>query len=143
MTRLAPRGLATPLASTAAAGQLARSVTGRGLAYVTTADQRAEQADALTRFLLAALTGIAYAEAHPDEAVEIVMTYAGPETDPAHMRFMLDTELRDEQSPKGYGWQSLAQWQALAEMLAGQAALPADLDVAAAFDTALWEAAQK
>ena len=114
-----------------------------GLTYVTTADQRAEQADALTRFLRAALAGIAYAEAHPDEAVEIVMTYAGPETDPAHMRFMLDAELRDAQSPQGYGWQSLAQWQALAEMLAGQDALPADLDVAAAFDTALWEAAQK
>lgn len=114
-----------------------------GLTYVTTADLRRTHADALTRFLRAALAGIAYAEANPDEAVEIVLTFAGPETDAAHMRFMLDAELADAHSEHGYGWQSAEQWQALADMLKEQAALPADLVVDEAFDTALWAEAQE
>ncbi|HRF49963.1 MAG TPA: ABC transporter substrate-binding protein [Anaerolineales bacterium] len=114
-----------------------------GLTYVTTADLRRTHADALTRFLRAALAGIAYAEANPDEAVEIVLTFAGPETDAAHMRFMLDAELADAHSEHGYGWQSAEQWQALADMLKDQAALPADLGVDEAFDTALWAEAEK
>lgn len=113
-----------------------------GLAYVTSESYLAENADALTRFLRAVLQGIAYAEANPAEAVEIVMKYAGPETDPAHMRYMLETELRDAQSQHGYGWQSAAQWQALAEMLAQYEALPAGMDVNAAFDTGIWEKAK-
>ncbi len=106
-----------------------------GLAYVTSEAYLAEHRDAIVRFLRAALQGIAYAQAHPDEAVEIVMKYAGPETDPAHMRYMLETELRDAQSENGFGWQSAGQWQALAEMLTKYNALPAGLDVNAAFDT--------
>lgn len=114
-----------------------------GLTYVTTDDLRRTNADALTRFLRAALAGIAYAEVHPDEAVEIVLTYAGPETDAAHMRFMLDAELADAHSEHGYGWQSAGQWQALADMLKAQDALPADLVVDEAFDTALWADARE
>lgn len=114
-----------------------------GLAYVTSEAYLAQNREALTRFLRAALQGIAYAKDHPEEAVEIVMKYAGPETDPAHMRYMLETELRDAQSEQGFGWQSLAQWQALAEMLTQYNALPAGLDVKAAFDTGVWEAAKK
>ncbi|MCS6995275.1 MAG: ABC transporter substrate-binding protein [Anaerolineales bacterium] len=114
-----------------------------GLAYVTSESYLAQNREALTRFLRAALQGIAYAQDHPEEAVEIVMKYAGPETDPAHMRYMLETELRDAQSEQGFGWQSLAQWQALAEMLTQYNALPAGLDVKAAFDTGVCEAAKK
>lgn len=114
-----------------------------GLAYVTSEAYLAQNREALTRFLRAALRGIAYAQDHPEEAVEIVMKYAGPETDPAHMRYMLETELRDAQSEAGFGWQSLAQWQDLAEMLTQYNALPAGLDVNAAFETGVWEAAKK
>ena len=113
-----------------------------GLAYVTSEKYLAENADALTRFLRAVLQGIAYAEAHPDQAVEIVMKYAGPETDPAHMRYMLETELADAQSEHGAGWQSAAQWQSLADMLAKSEALPGPTNVSAAFDTAIWKQAQ-
>ncbi len=113
-----------------------------GLAYVTSEKYLAENADALTRFLRAALQGIAYAEAHPDEAIEIVMKYAGPETDPAHMRYMLETELRDAQSEHGTGWQSAAQWQPLADMLVKYEALPGPTNVSAAFNTAIWQQAQ-
>lgn len=112
-----------------------------GLAYVTSESILAQNPEALTRFLRAALKGIAYAQANPDEAIEIVMKYAGPETDPAHMRYMLETELRDAQSERGFGWQSAEQWQALADMLAKYNALPAGVDVTVAFDTRLWEKA--
>lgn len=112
-----------------------------GLAYVTSEAYLAEHREAIIRFLRAALQGIAYAQAHPDEAVEIVIKYAGPETDPAHMRYMLETELRDAQSENGFGWQSAGQWQALADMLTKYNALPAGLDVNAAFDTSAWEEA--
>ncbi|HHY56114.1 MAG TPA: ABC transporter substrate-binding protein [Chloroflexi bacterium] len=113
-----------------------------GLTYVTSEDYLQTHAPELTRFLAATLEGIAYAEAHPDEAIAIVMKYAGPETDPMHMKYMLEAELRDAQSEYGFGWQSPEQWQALADMLAQYQALPANVDVNAAFSMEIWQAAQ-
>ncbi|MCX7609003.1 MAG: ABC transporter substrate-binding protein [Anaerolineales bacterium] len=114
-----------------------------GLTYVTSEEYLHAHSSELTAFLRAALQGIAYAQEHPDEAVQIVMKYAGPETDPDHMRYMLETELRDAQSEHGFGWQSLQQWQALADMLVKYQALPAGVDVQAAFTTRIWENAQQ
>jgi putative hydroxymethylpyrimidine transport system substrate-binding protein len=61
------------------------------------------------------------------------------------MRFMLESELADSLSPVteqyGAGWQTLDQWQALAEMLQKFDALPA-LDVEKAFTTEILKAAQ-
>ncbi|MEN8172490.1 MAG: ABC transporter substrate-binding protein, partial [Chloroflexota bacterium] len=92
-----------------------------GLTYVTTDEILAQNPEMLTRFLRAALKGIQYAAEHPGEAVEIVMQYAGPETDPAHMRYMLETELVDAYGQatedQGLGWQTAEQWSALADML--------------------------
>jgi len=113
-----------------------------GLAYVTSESYLAEHADTLTRFLRAALKGIAYAQANPDEAVEIVIKYAGPETDPAHMRYMLETELTDAQSEHGYGWQEAPQWKLLADMLVKYEALPGPINANDAFNTAIWQQAQ-
>lgn len=113
-----------------------------GLTYVASEDYIQNHAEDLTRFLTAALQGIAYAEAYPDEAVEIVMKYAGPETDPAHMKYMLETELKDARNERGFGWQSIEQWQALADMLKKYEALPSAADPAAAFNASIWEAAQ-
>lgn len=116
-----------------------------GLTYVSSEAFLAEHPDVLARFLRAALRGIEYAAANPDDAVEIVLRYAGPETDREHMRFMLETELRDAASDNndygGYGWQSLEQWQNLAAMLAEYEALPAPVDVESAFTTEIWEKA--
>ncbi|RMF40989.1 MAG: hypothetical protein D6755_12980, partial [Anaerolineae bacterium] len=53
-----------------------------GLTYVTSEETLAQQPEALAAFLRAALKGIAYAKEHPDEAVDIVLKYAGPETNP-------------------------------------------------------------
>lgn len=111
-----------------------------GLAYVTSEETLASQPVLLRGFLRAALRGIEYAAGHPDEAVQAVLKYTGPETDPEHMRFMLDSELLDAASPvteqHGLGWQTLEQWQALADMLSQYEAMPA-VDVQRAFTNEL------
>jgi len=117
-----------------------------GLTYVTSDDILAQNPEMLARFLRAALKGIEYAAEHPGEAVDIVLQYAGPETDPDHMRFMLETELADaygeHTSGHGLGWQTSDQWQALADMLAQYDILVPD-DVNAVFTTQILEAAGK
>lgn len=115
-----------------------------GLTYVTSDEILAQNPEILTRFLRAALKGIEYAAQNPAEAVEIVLQYAGPETDPDHMRFMLESELADAYGPAtaehGLGWQTRAQWQALADMLS-QAGLPVPENLDAVFTTQILEAA--
>ncbi len=107
-----------------------------GLAYVTSDDTLQKNPELLQRFLKAALQGIEYARQNLDEAVQITLRYTGPSADPAHMRFMLESELKDAESEatrqNGAGWQTAAQWQALAEMLQKHGAL-AKLDIQAAF----------
>lgn len=117
-----------------------------GLAYVTSEDTLANQPEALTRFLRASLKGIRYAADHRDEAVDIVLKYAGPETDRGQMRFMLDAELVDAKSDltkeHGIGWQTQAQWQAMEEMLIKFNAMKTT-DPSKAFTTKILEQAQK
>ncbi|MFW6185017.1 MAG: ABC transporter substrate-binding protein [Chloroflexota bacterium] len=92
-----------------------------GLTYTTTEDLVEEQPEMLRRFMAAVMRGIAYAGENREEAVEIVLQYAGPDADPEHMRFMLDAEFVDYESEvtdaNGPGWQTEEQWQALADML--------------------------
>jgi ABC-type nitrate/sulfonate/bicarbonate transport system substrate-binding protein len=92
-----------------------------GLTYVTSEETLATQSDVLQRFLDASIEGILYAEKNPEEAVEFVLKYAGPETDPDHMRFMLDSELKDLRSAitdeHTIGWHDVDQWQALVDLL--------------------------
>lgn len=112
-----------------------------GLTYVSTPDMIEENPERMARFVRAALRGIAYAAAHPEEAVEFVMLHAGPETDPAHMRFMLETELEDARSEvtaahaSGLGWQTTEQWQALHDILLDYDAIAHEVDVTEAFTT--------
>ncbi len=104
-----------------------------GLAYVTTEATLDSQPDALARFIHAAMRGIRYAEAHPDRAVEIVLTHTGPETDPQHMRYMLETELEAAHSAvtdaHSLGWQTDEQWQALLDSLIRYHAIDREVDV--------------
>lgn len=117
-----------------------------GLTYVTSEETLAQQPEALRRFLRAALRGIEYAREHPDEAVQAVLTYTGPETDPEHMRYMLEAELLDSESPLtdefGLGWQTLEQWQALADLLVDYEIMK-PLNVQGAFTTQLLPGAGK
>jgi ABC-type nitrate/sulfonate/bicarbonate transport system substrate-binding protein len=113
-----------------------------GLTYVTSEETLKNNPEMLTRFLRATLEGIEYAAEHIDEAVEIVLQYTGPETDPAHMRFMLEGELLDLDSEVtqefGIGWQTLAQWQSLADLLI-EAELMSPIDVSTVFTNELLE----
>ncbi len=117
-----------------------------GLTYTTSEDTLSKQPELLTRFLTGCLKGIEYARNHIDEAVTITLEFTGPETDREHMRFMLESELRDSESDltrkNGVGWQSLEQWQALAGMLQRQNAL-ATIDSSRAFSNQILEMAQK
>jgi ABC-type nitrate/sulfonate/bicarbonate transport system substrate-binding protein len=108
-----------------------------GLTYVSTDDIVQSEPDLLARFMRAALAGIAYAHDNREEAVQIVLQYAGGDTDPAHMRFMLDAELVDVASSvtavHGTGYQSAEQWQALHDMLLQQGVISRPIDVQTLF----------
>lgn len=110
-----------------------------GLAYVTTEQFINEDPSRLARFTRAALRGIAYAEAHPDEAVDIVMTYTGPDADRDHMRYMLETEAAMAHSAitdaHGLGWQTAEQWQSLMDSLEAYGAISRPIDVNSVFTT--------
>jgi ABC-type nitrate/sulfonate/bicarbonate transport system substrate-binding protein len=111
-----------------------------GLTYVTSEETLQNDPEVLRRFLRASLKGIQYAKEHPDEAVDIVLKYAGPETDRDHMAFMLKTELTDAENEDtnihGIGWHNIEQWQALADMLVEFDAMQ-PTDVQAAFTNEL------
>ncbi|MER3400819.1 MAG: hypothetical protein C4313_06765 [Thermoflexus sp.] len=117
-----------------------------GLCYVTSEEQIRKDPDLLVRFLRAALRGIESAWEDPEGAVEIVLKYA-PQADRGHMRFMLETELRDAESPvtreHGLGWQTREQWQALYEVLRRYNAIAKPVEIDAVFTTALLEQARR
>lgn len=117
-----------------------------GLTYVTSDDTLRDHPEMLTRFLRASLAGIEYADAHRDEAVDIVLSYTGPETDPAHMRFMLDAELLDyvgEVTERyGVGWQTADQWGDLMDLLVA-AEVMAPIDVSTVFTNQILEQARR
>lgn len=118
-----------------------------GLTYVTTPDKIAQDPERIERFLRAALRGIAYAEEHMDEAVDIVLKYTGPETDRDHMRFMLETELADAHSDltdeHDIGWQTEAQWQSLIDSLLEYGALAGPVEAGETFTNQFLEAATR
>ena len=110
-----------------------------GLTYVTTEDYAKQNPDIVKRFVAAALEGIAYADQHPDEAIDIVLQYA-PGADREHQRYMLDTELaaakKGEAAKHGIGAQTLQQWQDLYDYLRQYSAIPGEVpDVGAVFST--------
>ena len=109
-----------------------------GLTYITREELASADPDKVERFLKATMKALEYAEANRDEAVEIVLKYA-PEEDPAHQRYMLDTELADAVSPltdeRGLGQMSAAQWQALYDHLTAHEALPKPFDFNEAFNS--------
>ncbi len=113
-----------------------------GLTYVTSKETLSTQADILQRFLDASIEGILYAEQNPEEAVDYVLKYAGPETDRDHMLFMLESELKDLRSTitdeHTIGWHDLEQWQALVDLLVEYETMQ-PIDVREAFTNDLLE----
>src|SRR5690606_14905860 len=118
-----------------------------GLVYATTPEIAQKDPERMRRFVQAAIRGVAYAEEHPDEAVEIVLKYTGPEAEAAHMRFMLDTELKDAHSSvtdeHGLGWQTAEQWQALADTLLEYDSMAGTVDVSEVFTNEFLEGASE
>ncbi|MDP9281302.1 MAG: ABC transporter substrate-binding protein [Chloroflexota bacterium] len=107
-----------------------------GLTYITTRDMVDGRADTVRRFLRAALRGIADAVADRAAAVDIVMKYAQGE-DPAHQRYMLDTEidaaLTDLTRAQGIGATTRDQWSNLHDVLASNGAISKRIDVDTVF----------
>ncbi|MEP6693775.1 MAG: ABC transporter substrate-binding protein [Chloroflexota bacterium] len=107
-----------------------------GLTYITTRDMVDTRADTVRRFLRAALKGIADAVADPAAAVDIVMKYAQGE-DPAHQRFMLDTEIQaaltDLTREQGIGATSREQWSRLHDVLAENGGISKRIDADTVF----------
>ncbi len=110
-----------------------------GLTYVTTEKATTADPAMLSGFMEAVIEGIEYAADNREEAVEIVLTHTGPQADPAHQRFILDTELADAMTAvtdvKGIGWQTHEQWSALRDHLVAYEALPGGTSVDRAFTT--------
>ncbi len=92
-----------------------------------------ENPDLVERFLRASLRGVAYAAANLDEAIAITLTYAEG-ADPAHQRFLLETDLANAARADGIGRTTVDQWEALEELLRRYDVIEVDVDAAAAFD---------
>ena len=109
-----------------------------GLTYVTTNDYADQHPETVTRFLIAVLRAIEWAEQNRDEAVDIVLQYATGE-EREHQRFMLDAELTAAESDVtregGVGRQTAEQWQALNDFLHEFGAIDKPVDAKAAFTT--------
>ena len=107
-----------------------------GLTYITRDELAQSDADKVERFLKATMKALEYAQNNREEAVQIVLKFA-PEENPAHQRYMLDTELADAVSPltqeRGLGQMTAAQWQALYDHLTAHEALPKPFDYNQAF----------
>lgn len=107
-----------------------------GLTYITTQDQLQKNPEMVSRFTKAALHGIEYAMANRVEAVDIVMKYA-PQEVREQQTFMLETELAraetDLTRANGLGYQTEAQWQKLADVLAEYGVIAKGIDVKKAF----------
>lgn len=108
-----------------------------GLTFVATEEAIAQQPDVLGAFVTAAMRGLGYAEENRDEAIDIVLTHTGEDTDREHQRFILDTEFGDFHSDiteaNQPGWQTTDQWRALADELIDYGVISQPVDVGQAF----------
>jgi ABC-type nitrate/sulfonate/bicarbonate transport system substrate-binding protein len=111
-------------------------VPGLGLTYVTRQQLVEEDPELLTRFLKAALRGIAFARENPEAATDIVMQYA-PDEDRSHQLAMLRVELDMADGAvsraNGVGWATHDQWQAFHDTLLAFGGLKAPVNVDEAF----------
>lgn len=108
-----------------------------GLAYVATEKMVEEDPETLAAFMRAVVRGIEFAAENEEAALDAVMEHVGVDSDREHQRFILETELADATSEVteegGIGYQTIEQWQELADLLAAYDALPEDFDASTAF----------
>jgi ABC-type nitrate/sulfonate/bicarbonate transport system substrate-binding protein len=111
-------------------------VPGLGLTFMTNQQMVQTKPEVVTRFLRAALRGLADAIADRDAAINVVMKYATGE-DRAHQRYMLDTEIEAAQNDltrtSGIGAMSRDRYVALRDFLLQYGGLAKSVDVDAVF----------
>ena len=105
-----------------------------GVTYLVHDETAVERRELAERFLRAALRGAHYAASHPEEAMDLVLVYAEG-ADRAHQRFLFDTDLRNATRADGMGRATLAQWEALQDVLLQyDEQFSGPVDVATVFD---------
>ena len=111
-------------------------VPGLGLTFMTNQQTVQTKPEVVTRFLRAALRGLADAIADRDAAIEAVMKYATGE-DRVHQRYMLDTEIEaaqnDYTNTNGIGAMSRDRYVTLRDFLLQYGGLAKSIDVDAVF----------
>ncbi|TMF79579.1 MAG: ABC transporter substrate-binding protein [Chloroflexi bacterium] len=111
-------------------------VPGLGLTFMTNQQTVQTKPEVVTRFLRAALRGLADAIADRDAAIEAVMKYATGE-DRVHQRYMLDTEIEaaqnDYTNTNGIGAMSRDRYVTLRDFLLQYGGLAKTVDVDAVF----------
>ena len=109
-----------------------------GLTYITREDQIETDPDTVGKFVRATMKGFEFALENTEATLDIAMKYAEKE-DREHMRFMLQTEIEDAESPltesNGLGWMTAEQWQAFHDSLMNYEAIAESVDVSQAFTT--------
>lgn len=107
-----------------------------GLTYITRRELVQKEPETLARFLKATLKGVAFAQADPEAAADIVMRYAPQESRP-HQLAMLRTELEMAVGPVtqryGLGWSVPEQWHELHDSLLDHGGLSGPIDPWGAF----------
>lgn len=109
-----------------------------GLVFMSTSETIEARPEAVTKFMRAVLQGIEWAEAHPSEAIDLVLRYA-PDADPEHQRFLWEIDLANCANETGVGRTTMEQWQASIDLLRRYEAIPVPVDPAAVFYPALIE----
>ncbi|MEX2446508.1 MAG: ABC transporter substrate-binding protein [Dehalococcoidia bacterium] len=109
-----------------------------GVAYLAHRETVREDPDLVGRYLRATLRAVRWIEEDPDAAIDIVLQYAEG-ADPAHQRFLLDTDLENAARADGIGRATTRQWQELANMLNGLGVLDRPVDARTAFDGSIVE----
>lgn len=111
-------------------------VPGLGLTFTTNQQMVQTKPEVVTRFLRAALRGLADAIADRDAAIDVVMKYATGE-DRAHQRYMLDAEIEAAQNDltraNGIGAMDRSRYIALRDFLLQYGGLAKSVDVDAVF----------
>jgi ABC-type nitrate/sulfonate/bicarbonate transport system substrate-binding protein len=111
-------------------------VPGLGLTFVTNQQMVDTKPEVITRFLRAALRGLADAIADRDAAIDVVMKYASGE-DRAHQRYMLDTEIDAAQNDltraNGIGAMDRSRYVGLRDFLLQYGGITKSVDVDAVF----------
>lgn len=118
-----------------------------GVTYAVSEEflEGATNREALRRFLAATMRAFEFALADPDAAIEATRAFIPEDADLEHERFILTTELGNALSPltaeNGEGWFTLAQFQALHDLLLAFGGIEQAITVEEAIDRSILEEA--